>query len=194
MIEWPNLNRPEGDPRSPEYIRELIGMGWVEIGSGDEATCYRNLNQADRSGEVVMRVCHSFDEKTGRSLYLRHSLCRRLENIFMVTRKYRLRHITVAQFPFFGGYCYDYAFGKEGFSWQEEPPEWREFVNAFSSCGIMVGHDVCDSDDEVGKNVVLKDDHFYRIDFGSRSLPVKKEILRSFVEKNNILVPYLDDL
>lgn len=194
MIEWPNEFFTTMPPGTDEFFSELQRLGWDEIGRGDEAICFRNLRQDDRKGEIVLRLNHSFNYKDGLQVFSRHQLLRQLDDHFRHLGLYVLEHIGRPQAPVNGGYYYDFMPGAEGFSWQTEPPEWREFVNAFASFGIMVGCNTCETTDYVAKNVVSDGNHFYRIDYGVGSLPIHKDRLFIFAQEHRLKISYFNDL
>lgn len=188
-----------------KFERKLAELGWDEIGSGDEAVCYRHTPYAHYKQAVVARFSHGqISPVESLNLWKRHYLCYQIDGYFREQGCYVQPHITEPIGVLRGGYYYYYASGNEGFSWEEmdedyiwrpiKLEEWNIVVSCYSAVGIALGYDTCEAfDGRIGKNVVAEGrpiaaGHlpatWHRIDFGPRSLPIDWQRLEEFRTKS----------
>lgn len=148
---------------------------------------------------------------TGKKLFLKHLILKKLDDYFQRTERYLFPHITrplgssdakdQAE-----GYWYQWVFGRENFPWefpvancQKEVvslEEWSSFTCAFREAGIDLGSDVCDADNGLLSQNIIHEAYesfkanldlcWKRIDFGQRSMRIDYEHLCRFFETNTV--------
>jgi hypothetical protein len=187
-----------------------------EAGAGGEAriivqirTLFPGLGGAIVTTEGVaaaLRIEHNPAPLAGHEMFIRHLIAKKLDDHFYRSRVYVFAHIprvlgsiSLGQTDVREAYLYEWAFGRDGFSWLQPGSydpivlhDWNQFVDSFASAGLDLGYDTTDADDaRVSQNLV----HQYadslpsgdmcslwkRIDFGYRSILLDLERLSRFV-------------
>jgi hypothetical protein len=162
---------------------------------------------------TALREEYTKTPKSGHKMFLRHAIIKKLEDYFYRTGSYLFAHIPRplgsismdSEHPY-EAYIYEWAFGSEGFSWEQVDSEgnrspirlndWDNFVKHFHLAGIDMEMDCTDPmDGRVSQNII----HQYpkpinngyersmlwkRIDFGPRSLNINFEKLIRFLNDN----------
>ena len=159
--------------------------------------------------------------KSGHMMFLRHTIIKKLEDYFYRTGAYKFSHIPrplgsiskINESPY-EAYIYEWAFGSEGFSWEQVDSEgnrrfiklndWDNFVTTFNCAGINISIDCTDPmDGRISQNII----HQYptpiadglemsllwkRIDFGPKSLNIDFDKLIKFLnDKRKDLIDVL---
>lgn len=164
------------------------------------------------------REPYSAPPDTGARLFLKHTILKKLDDFFRRTNQYLFQHITrpLGSIAQNGkekeGYLYQWVFGQETFPWEYpqsdgqniavQLEEWGAFVSTFDLAGIDVNSDVADPDNGlISQNIVhqlcrTKNNTlnlcWKRIDFGSNSLIIHEEKLKSFLrDHRQILIDVL---
>jgi hypothetical protein len=187
-----------------------------EAGAGGEArvivqlrTVFPGLGGAIVTQEGIaaaLRIEFSPTPSTGHVMFIRHLIAKKLDDHFYRSRVYLFAHvprvlgsISLGDEDCREGYLYEWAFGRDRFSWlqpgtndQVDLHDWNQFVDCFASAGMDLGYDTTDPDDcRLSQNLV----HQYpesvqsgelcslwkRIDFGFRSILVDLERLSAFL-------------
>jgi len=140
----------------------------------------------------------------GVSMFLRHTIIKKLEDYFFRKGVYRFAHVTRPLGSTDKGYIYEWAFGADAFPWYVSTEDenfasvhvddWKEFVGAFSEAGIDLQSDCTDPDNgRISQNVVHQYPHcpqspfptlnrlWKRIDFGTRSIKIDYEQLLRYL-------------
>ena len=151
--------------------------------------------------------------KSGHKMFLRHTIIKKLEDYFYRTGAYMFAHIPRplgsiskdSKNPY-EAYIYEWAFGSEGFPWEQITKEgnrcsirlndWDKFVKNFNLAGINIELDCTDPmDGRISQNIIhqypkLIPDKFEmsmlwkRIDFGPKSLKIDYNKLSKFLDEN----------
>ncbi|MEK7596260.1 MAG: hypothetical protein AAB564_01790 [Patescibacteria group bacterium] len=166
----------------------------------------------------ALREPYSAPPDTGARLFLKHTILKKLDDFFIRTNQYFFQHITrplgsiTQNEKEKEGYLYEWVYGRETFSWEYpqgdgqniavQLEEWSAFVSAFDLAGIDVNSDITDPDNGlISQNIIhqlyrTKDNTlnlcWKRIDFGSNSLIIHEEKLKSFLDdRRQILIDVL---
>jgi hypothetical protein len=170
---------------------------------------------------AALRFEHSTSPYQGHTMFIRHTVIKKLDDYFLRKRIYTTSHIPrplgsisqIGENPI-EAYFYEWALGGEGFPWevtvmggdkyQVHLREWNIFVSHFIAAGINVGYDVADvSNGTLSKNIIHAfpghiNEQFEmstdwdRIDFGPRSIIIDFDRLRDFLIRNrDELIPVL---
>ncbi len=187
-----------------------------EAGAGGEAriivelrTFFPGLGGAIVTQEGVaaaLRIEHHQAPMVGHEMFMRHLVAKKLDDHFYRSKVYVFSHvprvlgsISLGEKNLREAYLYEWAFGRDGFSWMEpggndqiQLHDWKQFVDCFSETGMDLSYDTTDPDDaRVSQNLV----HQYpdtlernemcslwkRIDFGFRSILINYDRLLGFV-------------
>ncbi|HWU41505.1 MAG TPA: hypothetical protein VN203_27940, partial [Candidatus Acidoferrum sp.] len=187
-----------------------------EAGAGGEArilvelrTLFPGLGGAIVTQEGVaaaLRIEYNQAPMVGHEMFIRHLIAKKLDDHFYRSGIYVFAHVPRPLGSISRGepdlreaYLYEWAFGRDGFSWVDSGTndpidlhDWNQFVGYFASAGVDLGYDTTDPEDgRTSQNVV----HQYpeslrsgelcslwkRIDFGFRSIRIDFERLSAFV-------------
>lgn len=151
---------------------------------------------------VASRKSFNPSHQVGHREFLKHAVFKKIEDYFFRKDLYRYAHITRPLGSKPKSYIYEWAFGRDGFSWYYSTSEsevtvklddWDKFTNAFQGAGIDMQADCTDAyDGRQSQNIVHQllalgplqpelNCLWKRIDFGARSVRIDFESLRSFI-------------
>lgn len=148
--------------------------------------------------------------ESGKKLFLKHLLLKKLDDYFTRTGRYFFPHITRplgssgSKDDWPEGYWYQWVFGQESFPWEYPKTdggrevvtidEWAKFTSAFAEAGVNLSADVCDANNGlISQNIIHElyksfevDLNFCwkRIDFGAGSMGIDYDRLCKFFETN----------
>ena len=193
-----------------------------EKGAGAEARVFLQFRtgfpgiggciETTEGAKVAFRKNHNTVHGEGDGDFLRHTLCKKLDDYFGRMKKYRVSHVA-RPFGSVSSLCgdgteasiYEWVTGSEGFPWEERDEEfrrvnvqlveWGPFVGNFCGAGISIGSDISDCEDtNISKNIIHAELGSYnenglspfwkRIDFGPRSVPISYETLFKYLREN----------
>lgn len=153
---------------------------------------------------VASRKSFNPSHQIGHREFLKHAMFKKIEDYFFRKGIYRYAHITRPLGSTPGAYIYEWAFGRDGFSWyystsQSEVTvkleDWDKFTNAFRGAGIDMQTDCTDAyDGRQSQNIVHQllalgplqpelNCLWKRIDFGARSVRIDFDQLRNFINQ-----------
>ena len=209
----------------PSQLNDGIIEYICEGGSGGEATVRVELRTrfpgiggtiiTQEGAVTALRREYNPTPKSAHRMFLRHMVLKKLEDFFYRTHVYRYAHIPrpLGSVSNLEGtpseaYLYEWAFGQEGFPWEESTAagghqtlqlhDWNKFVASFYGVGIDISRDITDADDgRISKNIIHQlpiqipgqegemNSLWKRIDFGYASLLMDYEALARFLKDNN---------
>ncbi len=153
---------------------------------------------------VASRKSFNPSHQIGHREFLKHAVLKKIEDYFFRKGIYRYAHITRPLGSKPKNYIYEWAFGRDGFSWYYSTSkaevtvqleDWDKFVNAFDSVGINMQTDCTDPyDGKQSQNIVHQllalgplqpelNCLWKRIDFGARSVRIDFDQLRNFIHQ-----------
>lgn len=191
-----------------DFARILVENRTVFPGPGGVIVTKYPLKCAFRQERVMKGKVPN----TGLKLFLRHLLIKKLDDLFVITGRYRCPHVAapygVVSQRRTEGYIYQWTPGCETFPWElllsdegfNQPvhlEEWPEFIRAFREAGIDLERNVVMSDSRNAQNIIHDDGQIVdrngrpqlsaawrRIDFGEESATIDYEKLLFFLDKN----------